>query len=130
MNSIVIPRGDKTPAINLDPTGHFELCGKSIPPDAESFYAPVLSWLDDYAQNPAPKTSIHIDLEFFNISSSKRLLFIMYKLNEMADDGHDVELKWYYYDDDDDMYEVGQDYAFMVKVPFEFIVKERALVAV
>lgn len=131
MNSIQIDATDKTPFVYFNrETGVFELKGKSIPSDAEEFYAPILNWLDEYVKTPAMKTTIHVDLDFFNISSSKRLLFIMYKLNEMADSGHDVDLKWYYFDDDDDMYEVGQDYAFMVKVPFEFVVKQRELAAV
>ena len=32
-------------------------------------------------------------------------------------------------EDDEEMYEVGQDYAFMVKVPFQFIVKQDELLA-
>lgn len=131
MKNMLIEETPKTPYVNLDgENGVFHFRGKSIPADAESFYAPILSWMDSYSSNPAPRTEINIDLDFFNISSSKRLLFIMYKLNEMSDNGHNVELKWHYFNDDDDMYEVGQDYAFMVKVPFEFIVKDRELVAV
>lgn len=131
MNKIVIGSAATTPGVNLDPeTGLFELRGKSIPSDAEDFYTPILNWMDEYMSNPAKLTQVVIDLDFFNISSSKRLLFLMYKLNELADEGHQVELKWHYYDDDDDMYEVGQDYAFMVKVPFEFVVKQRASLAV
>ena len=129
MVEVKIEANDKEPYISLNPeTGEFTFKGKSIPVDAEEFYAPILDWLDGYIKKPAQKTTVHIDLDFFNISSSKRLLFIMYRLNEMADKGHNVELKWYYYDDDDDMFEVGQDYAFMVKVPFEFISKERSYV--
>jgi hypothetical protein len=44
----------------------------------------------------------------------------MYKLNELADIGKDVYVEWFYRSTDEDMYEVGQDYAYMVKVPFVF----------
>ena len=44
----------------------------------------------------------------------------MYKLNELVETGNEVKVKWLYRDTDEDMYEVGQDYAYMVKVPFEF----------
>ncbi len=131
MEKIYVEATAKTPMVSLDPvSGVFEFKGKSIPSDAENFYAPIIDWVESYAGKPASKTVINVDLDFFNISSSKRLLFIMYKLNEMTENGHDVELKWHYYNDDDDMYEVGQDYAFMVKIPFEFVIKERALLAV
>ena len=45
----------------------------------------------------------------------------MYKLNELAERGLDVCVEWHYREADEDMYEVGQDYAYMVKVPFEFM---------
>ena len=45
---------------------------------------------------------------------------MLYKLNEIADKGLDVQVEWEYKSDDEDMYEVGQDYAYMVKVPFKF----------
>jgi hypothetical protein len=42
-------------------------------------------------------------------------------LNELADSGRSVRVEWRYKDSDEDMFEVGQDYAYMVKVPFDFI---------
>jgi len=131
MNDIRIEATPKTPYVNLNAfSGDFMFSGKSIPFDAESFYAPILNWLDLYKMTPASMTKVEIDLDFFNISSSKRLLFIMYKLNEIAQNGHNVLLKWHYYKDDDDMYEVGQDYAFMIQVPFEFVSKEREMIPI
>jgi hypothetical protein len=69
---------------------------------------------------PKRPTVIKIDLEYFNISSSKRILFLLYKLNELTESGMDVKVQWFYRQSDEDMFEVGQDYAYMVKVPFEF----------
>lgn len=122
MQALFIEATDKTPSINFDPAkGLFEIKGKSIPNDAEAFYAPVLDWMELYIKNPAAKTHFELNLEYFNITSSKRILFLLYKLNELIDTNHDVHVKWYYAESDDDMHEVGQDYAFMVKVPFQFV---------
>lgn len=110
-----------TPAINLDPhTGIMEIKGRSIPDDPEAFWGVVLEWFDDYMREPQPLTLVKIDLEYFNITSSKRILFLLYKLNELVDNGMKARVEWYYRKSDEDMYEVGQDYAFMVRVPFEF----------
>lgn len=112
----------KTPFVYLSAEEErFEIKGRSIPGDAEDFWGPILEWFEAYSQNPSNFTEVKIDLEYFNISSSKRLLFLLYKLNEIVDKGNDVTVKWYYRSNDDDMFEVGQDYAFMVKVPFDFI---------
>lgn len=35
--------------------------------------------------------------------------------------GKNVRIKWMYNEIDEDMFEVGQDYAFMVKIPFDFL---------
>lgn len=112
----------KTPEVLFDPSNEvFEIKGKSVPDDAEEFYKDVLAWIEDYVSNPKEKTVFKIDLEYFNISSSKRILFLFYKLNELKEKGKDIRIMWYYNEEDEDMFEVGQDYAFMVKIPFEFI---------
>jgi len=129
MKALVFESTEYTPEVVLDPAGNrFEISGRSVPNDAESFYGPVLEWFEEYANLPNRKTVINFDLEFFNISSSKRLLFILYRLNEMVEQGADVSVCWKYSEDDDDMLEVGQDYAFMVKVPFEFHCSQREAV--
>ena len=79
-----------------------------------------LSWLDDYSKAPHKVTNVIVKLDYFNISSSKRILFMFYKLNELHDKGYKVSVQWHYQEGEDDMYEVGQDFAFMVKIPFEF----------
>ena len=112
----------RTPFVELNQDrGYIELKGRSIPNDAEAFYAQILDWLDQYCSNPSTTTKVVMNLEYFNISSSKRILFLLYKLNELVDNGHDVSIEWHYKENDDDMFEVGQDYAFMVKVPFNFV---------
>ncbi len=121
MEALIIEGTGKTPFVSLDVEQKaFVIRGNSIPADAEYFYLPVLEWFDGYVKQPKSHTELVIDLEFFNISSSKRILAILYKLNELIENGYSVAVKWYYGNTDDDMLEVGQDYAFMVKIPFEF----------
>ncbi len=121
MEKLYIKDSPQTPLINFDgQIGLMEIKGRSIPDQADEFWLPVLNWFDSYLLNPVNSTTVKIDLEYFNISSSKRILFLLYKLNELAEKGLDVKVEWMYREADDDMYEVGQDYAYMVKVPFEF----------
>lgn len=122
MEALRIQATVKTPEVLFDPANNvFEIKGKSIPDNAEEFYQDILNWFDDYVANALEETVLKIDLEYFNISSSKRLLFLLYKLNEIADSTNAVKVDWYYNESDEDMFEVGQDYAFMVKFPFNFI---------
>lgn len=121
MDTLLIKATAQTPLVNLNPvTGIMEIRGRSIPDDPESFWGAVLTWFDSYMANPNEETLVRIDLEYFNITSSKRILFLLYKLNELVDSGKKAKVEWYYRQSDEDMYEVGQDYAFMVHVPFDF----------
>lgn len=122
MEALRIQETHKTPEVLFDPTNEvFEIKGKSIPDDAELFFESILGWIEDYVSNPNENTIIKIDLEYFNISSSKRLLFMFYKLNELKEKGKNIKIIWHYNEEDEDMFEVGQDYAFMVKIPFDFV---------
>ena len=112
----------QTPLINFNPlSGLMEIKGRSIPDDSDGYWMPILSWFESYLISPNDETVFKINLEYFNISSSKRILFLLYKLNELSDRGLTVRVEWEHRKDDEDMYEVGQDYAYMVKVPFQFV---------
>lgn len=122
MKSLLIESTDTTPRVDFNlETGVFAIEGKAITNDAESFFTPVLEWLSEYIKRPSELTEVNIKLDYFNISSSKRILFVFYKLNELIEAGKKITVNWFYHIDEDDMYEVGQDFAFMVKIPFEFI---------
>ena len=64
------------------------------------------------------------DLEYFNVFSSKRILFLLYKLKDLKEQGINVKIVWHFSIEDDDMKEVGEDFACMVNLPFEFISKQ------
>ena len=122
---------DTTPAVYFNPdTGESLIEGKSILNDADDFFTPILAWLDEYVKKTNVKTTFKMKLQYFNVSSSKRLLFMFYKLNMLADINKPVVIKWYYVEDDAEMFEVGQDFAFMVNVPFNFLEYDPYTVAV
>ncbi len=120
MESIKILKTDDTPGIILDAKNEiFEISGRSLPEDVSAFYDPVLKWLSDYNQKPNPKTVISFKLTYFNTASSKLLLDILLKLEELHTAGDKVLVKWYAPSDDEDMQEAGEEYAEIVDVPFE-----------
>lgn len=121
MECIKIEGTEITPQIVLSKQQNtFIIKGRAVPEDGESFFNPVLDWMEAYAENPLPKTEFTFEMEFMNLSSSKMLLFILYKLKEIRDNGDDVIINWVHGIDDHDMIEVGEDYEFMVDLPFKF----------
>ncbi len=120
MQAIKIKGSDDTPTVTLDKEGgNFEISGRSLPEDVAAFYEPILEWLDEYSESPLDKTIFNFKLEYFNTASSKLLLDVLLKLEDMFDDGKDILVKWHFPDDDEDMEEAGEEYADIVEVPFE-----------
>lgn len=116
---IQINKTDIYPTIIMDKeNGVFEIKGVSLPLDGKDLYMPVLDFLDEYSKNPNKITLFVFNLKYFNISSSKMFLFMLYKLKEIFDSGKTVLVIWSY--DDDDIREAGDDFQQMVDVPFQF----------
>ncbi|NOU17792.1 MAG: DUF1987 domain-containing protein [Bacteroidales bacterium] len=120
MNTIKIMGTDDTPTVILDSENEiFEISGRSLPEDVTAFYEPILRWLEEYSSSPNSKTIFTFKLVYFNTASSKLLLDILMKLEQMHEDGKDMLIRWYYPEDDEDMQEAGEEYADIVDVPFE-----------
>lgn len=122
MDKITIEGTSKTPTIIFDSeAGLLELKGRSIPENSIEFYKPVVESLDKYSHEPKEKTSVNIQLEYFNTSSSKCILDLFKKLESIHKTGKDVVINWFYEEDDEDMLEAGEDYQAIIKVPFKMI---------
>ena len=98
MEVINIPGTDDTPNVILDKGNNkFEISGRSLPEDVNMFYEPILNWIDGYAEDPNAKTEFVFNLEYFNTASSKIILDILLKFEEIAENDNDVVIKWHYH---------------------------------
>jgi len=110
------------PGIILDrDSGKFEISGKTCPEDAIEFYDPVFDWLDEYSANPLSQTIFDFRLTYFNTVSSKILMMIMLRLEEISESGNEVKIRWFYPEDDEDLEEAGEDYENMLEIDFELV---------
>jgi len=122
MEIIKIQGGDDIPSVILDAdNGIFQISGRSMPEDVTAFYDPILEWLEELAEEYSKKIVFEFKLEYFNTASSKLLLDVLMKLEEMHEEGKEVLVKWYFPDDDEDMEEAGEEYADIVDVPIELV---------
>ena len=127
METIKILGTDDTPSVTLDAANDlFEISGRSLPEDVTAVYAPILAWLDEYAGSPNAKTVFTFKLVYFNTASSKLLLDVLMKLEEIHSDGHEVLVRLCYPEDDEDMRDAGEEYADIVDIPFEQVSYEVA----
>ena len=122
MEKISIDGSQKLTTINFDQDkGLIEIRGKSIPENPKDFYQPLIDWVEEYSGNPSKITTVNIKLEYFNTSSSKWILNIFKRIVPIYKDGKDVVINWYYDENDEDIYESGEDYQSIVKIPFNII---------
>jgi hypothetical protein len=122
MEILKIESSEDNPQIILDRESNIlEISGRSLPEDVNTFYEPMMSWIEEYAKAPLDTTVFNFKLTYFNTASSKIILDILTHFEEMIEEGHEVMVRWHYPEEDEDMLEAGEEYSEMVDVPFEMV---------
>ncbi len=125
MGNFFLSRGPKTPAVKFNADeGHLELKGPSIPDNSEEFYRPLIQWVESYGTQPKPQTTVDVEIEYFDVSSSKFILDLFRKLEAINGKGTEVSINWYYEYGNDDIREAGEVYQAIISVPFKIIQAE------
>jgi hypothetical protein len=121
MTPLIIQQSQSTPRIIFDAEKNkFEISGNSLPENVMDFYGPVYKWLDDYIKQPNSKTDVTIKLLYCNSSSAKVILDLLTLFEQIASNGYNVEIFWYYLEMDEDMLATGKEYESMLSIPFNF----------
>jgi len=118
MDDIALIASTKTPSVKFSADGHLELKGRSIPENSLDFYKPLLEWVDNYSRQATGETTIHVQLEYFNTSSSKCIMDLLKRVEKSQ---NDATVLWYYEEEDEDMLEAGEDYNAIIDIPFKLI---------
>ena len=119
MKALQIEQTDRSPKVILDAGNNiFELSGRSLSQDAMDFYKPVFDWLETYAQSPNPETIFVMNFEYINTVSSKIILELIFKLEEISEKSSNVSVLWCF--DYSDMLYIGKEFSELVSIPFKF----------
>ena len=124
MESLIIKETDTTPNIIFDTTKNvFEVTGSSHPENPMKFFNPILTWLEDYGKNPAQNILLTFNLEYFNSSTAKYILNILWAFEKMAKEHSliKVEVNWYYKEEDLDAFAAGERYAQLTTLKINLI---------
>lgn len=70
---------------------------------------PIMSWMKQYFISPQEKTTIELEIIYFNSSSSK-LFFDFFDLIEENRDKSDIEIRWIYDQENESALEAGEDF--------------------
>lgn len=122
MEALDIQGTNDTPKVILDPESDvFEISGRSLPEDVVSFYKPIVEWLNEYKLAPLDYTEFVFRYIYFNTATSKLIQEILFKLEEIFEEGNNVQIIWFYEEDDEDMQDIGEEFMELCTVPFELI---------
>lgn len=122
MQYIEIEPTYKTPKVVFNPSdGKFTIAGNSVLENVQEFYNPLLNWMDEFLeQSDVKEVEFTFDLEYYNLASTKRFLFLLYKLKEIQHKGGKLKVNWIYRSQDKDTLEMGEDFSQMLDLPFNF----------
>lgn len=112
MENLIMQKEKFSPAVNFNAKrGLLSIEGKSAPENSMEFYAPILDWLETYFEgNEQIKTTINLELVYFN-SSSSRVLFEFFEILEDAKSRKKFfEVNWIYDLENDYAIEAGEEF--------------------
>ena len=128
MEDLFIKGTAKKPTVKFDAKElQLSITGRAIPEpsDAYELYKPIFDKLNEYADYAKVNNNItlvvNFQLEYFNTHSSKIILDIFKKLENINKKGHSVLVNWLYEIDDEDSLIAGEDYQSILKLPFNMI---------
>ncbi len=114
-----------TPRVIFDPEDlQITIQGASVPKNTESFYKPLIKWLESYStQLPATSIPLSVDvkLKHYNSASWVYISQIFQIIGRMHEAGLRVLIDWYINTDDDYLREVGQELSEVSGIPFNYI---------
>lgn len=120
MEKLFIEKTTSSPEINFDPiSGICQITGISMPEDVKIIYNPALYWLDEFGKSNYQTIVFNFNFIYFNTASSKIILDILLRLDNLAKQGKNISINWLYKAADLDMEEAVEDYADMISLPIK-----------
>ena len=124
MESLILKETDTTPNVIFDINKNvFEISGSSHPENPLKFFNPILAWLEEYGKNPSNNILLSFKLEYFNSSTAKYILNILWAFEKMTKGSAVVKINvnWYYKEEDLDAFAAGERYAQLTTLQINLI---------
>ncbi len=120
-----IPGTASTPAVDYRvSSGICTIVGVSTPVDSMDFYHPIIQWVVDAQHEIVEGTKFEFQLNYFNSSSMKALLWLIQQISELIQSGKKWQLVWVVLEDDEFMQEGGE--AIQSLIESEMMIEARA----
>jgi hypothetical protein len=113
MDRIQLAATDRSPQVDFDfAAGLLSLRGESYPEDAAAFFGPLQQSLRAaLAEQSEVPIVFEVGLAYFNSSSAKALMNLFMLLEDAAEEGRAVTVRWLFAEGDETIEEAGEDFA-------------------
>ena len=120
MSDLFIVATENSPEINFTINGVLQINGRVLLDQEATFWIKAHEWLTNYvASNPA-HTSVSLQFDCVNTTSSLEILKLLYLLNELAENKNHLEVHWTYPEHDVQLEEMGKDFQELLSYKFIF----------
>jgi len=118
---VSIEMTDDSPSIFLDAENLiFKIEGPSYPEDSYDVYNVVIDWIRKLNGNLNSELKCDFNFKVLSSASHKMIYEIFIGLENLHKMSNNVVVNWYYLKFDEDMFEIGEDFADAVDLPFKF----------
>lgn len=119
--------------LNLEPTqfspqveadwqrGLLRMNGESYPENTFEFFAQIIAWAESYLTTCHSPLVLELQLSYLNTSSIRAMIDLFDLLQEAADAGKDVHVKWLYDSRNPRASELGDEFKEDYTFPFEIL---------
>lgn len=122
MNDLNINSTQSSPTVNAQrATGVLEMRGDSYPENSFEFFAPIISWVEEFLEAEKAALSLELYLLYLNTSSVKAMMDILDLLEEAHSEGKPVSVHWYYDPENDRIAELAEEFKEDCTFPFEIV---------
>src|SRR5688572_6726052 len=119
MSDLDISATQSTPAVVADAAlGRLEMRGDSYPENSFEFFAPIVSWIEEFLE--ASQAPLHLELRllYLNTSSVKVMMDIFDLLEDAYGEGRDVKVNWVYDRGNERIAELAEEFKEDCSFPF------------
>ena len=102
-------------------SGLCTIVGVSTPVDSMDFYHPIIQWVVDAQNEIVTGTKFEFQLNYFNSSSMKALLWLIQQISDLIQEGKQWHLVWVVLEDDEIMLEGGEAIQTLIDSPMEIV---------
>ena len=97
------------------------IVGLSTPIDSFAFYRPLIQWVNDHQDQFKSQTVFRFELNYFNSSSMKALLWLIQAIANGMTNGKTWSIEWVVTEDDEFMEEAGESFQSLIDVHISII---------